>query len=285
MGDLVPSRVRGRYFGRRTAMCTVVATLSSLAVAAALDAGRAHRAFDVALAAILVVRSVCGVVATALMRSQHDPPGDVHAPALRDLALPVLDRAYRRLLVYRGAWGVATGIASSVSAVYLLKSLGYGFMGLATYAAIVASLRVVTTPLWGSAIDRAGARPVLVACSFGAAASSFLWLGAASGHMWMIALDALLSGLLLGGQELAVFTLPLAAAPSARRAVFVATSVTVGGVAYGLAAAIGGALSAVVSLGGILALSAIARVVAAAIALGLDDTKRARVMRSAPSET
>ena len=30
MGDLVPARVRGRYFGQRTAMCTLVATVASL---------------------------------------------------------------------------------------------------------------------------------------------------------------------------------------------------------------------------------------------------------------
>jgi MFS family permease len=270
MGDLVPARVRGRYFGRRTAMCTVAATIASLGVAWALDAGRAHRSFGAVLTALIVARSVLGFVTTMLMLRQHDPPGAPPAPELRDLTAPIVDRAYRGLLVYRAAWGTATGLTASLSALYLLQSLGLGFVGLAAYAAAVSALRVVTTPLWGRMLDRAGGRPVLVACSFGAAASSFLWVGATSGYIWMIAVDAVLSGMLLGGQELAVFTLPLAVAPSARRPLFVATNMMVGGLAYGLACISGGALAASFSVRTLLLLSAVARALAAATALRLE---------------
>ena len=274
MGDLVPARVRGRYFGQRTAMCTLVATVASLVVAASLDAGRARLRFGGVLAAVLVARSVFGVVATALMRRQHDPPGTPHFPALRDFALPVLDRAYRRLLTYRAVWGLATGLTASLSAVYLLQSLGMGFVGLAAYASIVAALRVVTTPMWGRMLDRAGGRPVLVACSFGAAASSFLWVFATAGHGWLIVVDAVLSGMLLGGQELAVFTMPLEVTPSWRRPLFVATSVMVGGVTYGLACVGGGALAASLSVRTLLVIAAVARMLAAATALRLEDPRR-----------
>ncbi len=275
VGDLVPGRVRGAYFGRRSAICAVVATFASLAIAAALDVGRHEGTLGVVLAAILLARSAAGIVTTALMMRQHDPPGAGAPPRPRDLALPFADDAYRKLLVYRAGWGIATGLTGSVSAIYMLRALGLGFFGLASYTALVTALRVVTTPIWGRTLDRLGARPVLVACSFGIAASSIAWLGATAGHAWLLAIDAVASGLLVGGQELAVFTLPLAAAPSEHRPLFGAVNVMVGGVAFGLASVAGGALAASIALPTLLVLGTLLRGGAAWLAVGLHEPPRA----------
>jgi hypothetical protein len=276
MGELVPARIRGAYFGRRTAMCAIAATLASLAIGSALDAGRLHASLGYVLAGILVVRSVAGALTTVLMLRQHDPVAVAATPRVRDFAVPIADRAFRKLLGYRAAWGVATGLGASLSAVFMLRALGLGFVGVGLYSAGVAALRVVTTPLWGRMLDRAGGRRVLVACSAGAAVSSLAWVFATRGSAWLIAVDALLSGLLLGGQELAVFTLPLAAAPSARRPLYAATSVMIGGVAYGLASVGAGALADVVSLRTILVASAVWRVLATVVATGVEDGRPPR---------
>ncbi len=280
MGDLVPARVRGAYFGRRTSMCTAVATIASLSIASALDAGRVHAALGVVLAVVVVVRSIAGVVTTVLMSRQHDPAIEEQAssprPTLRDAAIPFADHAYRRLLAYRAAWGIATGLTASLAAVFTLQALGLGFFGVATYAAVIAGLRVVTTPLWGRTLDRAGGRPVLVICSLGAAASSLAWVGATTGAAWLIWIDAIVCGLLLGGQELAVFTLPLAAAPSERRPLFAAASVMVGGVAYGAASVVGGALATSMSVRTLLLVSVGWRVLATLLATRVDEPRGRR---------
>lgn len=112
---------------------------------------------------------------------------------------------------------------------------------------------------------------MLVACSFGAALSSLAWVFATQGSAWLITVDAVVSGLLLGGQELAVFTLPLAAAPSGRRPLYAATSVMVGGVAYGVASVVAGALADVVPFRTILVAAAVWRLLAAVVATGIED--------------
>ncbi|HEY8075787.1 MAG TPA: hypothetical protein VIF62_16790, partial [Labilithrix sp.] len=73
MGELVPSRIRGAYFGRRAALCSAVATASAIAIASALDAGRARDALGAVLAATVALRSVSGAATTVLMLRQHDP--------------------------------------------------------------------------------------------------------------------------------------------------------------------------------------------------------------------
>jgi MFS family permease len=278
IADLVPGRVRGAYFGRRTAMCTAIGTVASVAIASALDLGRGHARLGPVLAIVLVTRSVAGAVTTVLMSKQHDPPAVERPPRLSDVVLPLSDRAYRKLLAYRAAWGAATGLTASLSAVLTLKALGLGFFGMASYAAVIAGLRVTTTPLWGRTLDRVGARPVLVLCSFGAAVSSVSWVGATSGAAWLIGVDAVVCGLLLGGQELAIFTLPLSSAPSERRPLFAAASVMVGGVAFGLASVVGGALEGPLPARTLLLLSAGLRLAATFVASRLEEPARRKLL-------
>lgn len=270
MGELVPARVRGAYFGRRTAVCAVAATLASVVIASTLDTGMHHRSLGFVLAAIVVARSLAGAVATVLMLRQHDSASPPVPPRIEDFVQPLADRAFRKLLAYRAAWGIATGIGASMSAIYMLHSLGLGFVGVAMYSAGVAFLRVTTTA-WGRMLDRAGGRRVLVACSFGAAVSSLAWVFATESSAWLIAVDAIVSGLLLGGQELAVFTLPLAAAPKGKAPLYAATSVMVGGVAYGGASIAAGALADAVSFRTIILASIVWRVVATVVATGVHD--------------
>ena len=280
MGELVPAKVRGVYFGRRAALSAVVATVTSLVIGASLDTGKMHASLGVVLAAIAVLRTVAGVFTTVLMVKQHDPPAPVATPKISDFALPILDRSFRRLLAFRAAWGVATGLAASLSAVFMIKALGLGFASVAMYAAAVAVLRLVTNPLWGKTLDRAGGRRVLTMCTLGAAVSSIAWLFVTHASAWLIAVDAIVSGLLIGGQELAMFTIPLASAPSARRPLYAATSVMASGVAYGAASVAAGALADVVPLRTVLLAAVVWRFVAAVLATTLRDRPATRSARA-----
>jgi MFS family permease len=243
MGDLVPARIRGRYFGRRTALCAIGAAASSLAAGSVLDAATRHKKAGPALAALALAAWLCAAISTRLMKKQHDPRQSAPAPpAARDLAEPFTHAPSRRILTYQAAWNLALGLTASLTAVYMLKTLKVGFTGMAIYAAVLAGARVFATPLWGRVLDRIGARPVLVVCSVGSALASALWMIAVPGRIWPIALDAVINGVLLAGQGLASFAIPLAVAPKASRSVLLSAFVMAGGLAFGLGSIAGGAL-------------------------------------------
>lgn len=243
MGDLVPARIRGRYFGRRTALCAIGGAASSLAAGSAFDAATAHGMAAPALSGLALVGWVGAAISTRLMRRQHDPRRFVGAsPAARDLVEPFTHAPSRRILAYQAAWNLALGLTASLTAVYMLKTLRIGFTGMAIYTAALATARVFATPLWGRVLDRLGARPLLVVCSLGSALASALWMLAAPGRLWPVALDAVLSGVLLGGQGLAAFAVPLAVAPKASRTMLLSAFVMTGGLAFGLGSIAGGAI-------------------------------------------
>ena len=72
MGDLVPGIVRGRYFGRRSALCALAATCASLTAGLVLDNGGNHDGAGTALCALTITASLTGAVTTWLLSRQHE---------------------------------------------------------------------------------------------------------------------------------------------------------------------------------------------------------------------
>lgn len=279
MGELVPGTLRGRYFGRRTAVCTLGGTLAAVAAARLLDGAGSPEATGLALAGLALAASAFGAVTTVLMRRQHDPPAPpAPPPAARDALRPFRDPDARGLLVYQLAWNAAVGLAGGLFTWHLLHDLRAGFTVAALHAAAGAIMRVVSAPAWGRAVDRFGARPVMAACSFALASLPLLWLTLAPDRLWPIALDAVVGGVAWGGHGIAAFALPLAVAPRRDRPFYLAAFAAAGGGAYALAAAAGGALlpalSALGASGGravslLFVASSLARLAGAFLALGI----------------
>lgn len=283
MGEVVPERLRGRYFGRRTATCTAAGTLAGIAVARLLDMAAGARATGLALAALALAASVVGAVTSLLLARQHDPPAPpARPPALRDVLRPLRDPRAHGLLVYLLAWNASVGLGGGYFTFHLLHNLRAGFTLVALHAAISAAARVAAAPLWGRALDRVGARPVLAACSFAAAGLPLVWLGTSPQLLWPIALDALVGGVAWGGHGLAAFAAPLDVGARRDRPFYLAAFALAGGVAYAGAAALGGIMAAalprqIATLGGaghglelLFVLSSAGRFASAFLALRLD---------------
>jgi MFS family permease len=279
MGDLVPGRLRGRYFGRRTAICTLGGTLGALAAARLLDRASASGSQMLALAGLAVGASLLGAVTTALLLRQHDPPAPAAAaPSLVDMLRPFRDPDARGLLRYQLAWNAAVGVAGGIFTYHLLHDLRAGFTVTALHAASCATMRVAATPIWGRAVDRYGARPVMAACSFALAILPALWLFVTPDRLWPLAIDALIGGTAWGGHGIAAFALPLAVAPRRQRPFYLAAFAAAGGGAYALAAAAGGALVPALSAAGadagqavrlLFVISSAGRLASAFLALGI----------------
>lgn len=244
MGELVPLRLRGRYFGRRTALCTLGGTLASLAAGFGLDFAQAGDAAGIALSALAAVAAGSGIATTILMRRQHQPtPEGGRAPFHPRLALqPLADPDARRIIWFQVGWNGAIGLSSAFFAVHMLQNLGMGFALMAAYNAALAGIRILTGPLWGRIIDRVGARAVVVFCSFGVSVIPILWLFPQPGFLLPLALEVIVSGTLWGGHGLASFALPLDLSPRQNRQFYVATFASAGGVAFAASAALGGVI-------------------------------------------
>ncbi len=300
MGDLVPRRLVGRYFGLRTAYATGVGALAAGLAGAWLDQARNGQSGGHALSALALCACVLGVVTTYLLFQQHDPVPDAKRArgpiSWRRAFAPYRDPMVRPLLIYQVWWNAAVGLAASYFAFHMIKNLKLGFFFVAAHGTAVAMARMFSAPWMGRTIDKMGARPMLVMCSFAISVLPALWLGVTPTRLWPLALDVLLSGVFWGGHALAMLALPMRVATGPERPFSIAAIGTVGGMAFAASTYAAGLLvqaipdrftlvgTEFVDIHVLLVASFVARVAASFSALRIRDP-RARSLRDLLSQT
>ncbi|HUB08939.1 MAG TPA: MFS transporter [Myxococcales bacterium] len=237
MGDLVPPRLRGRYFGRRTAVVTLANAAATLAVGLTLDRTPAGAARGRCLAALAALGVLAGLVSQLWMSRQME--GRAHSQARPQPAAGADGSVFRRLVFFQVAWNAALGLAAPLCYVYLAQSLRLPFTLIALYGAATSVARGAVSSAWGRAVDRLGQRAILGACAAGLAASPLLFLAARPGRLWPLGLEALLAGGLGSGLSVAAFTLPLRLAGREERPFLCGRVAAGGGLAYACAALLG----------------------------------------------
>jgi MFS family permease len=211
MGDLVPASIRGRFFAQRTLSATVGNALGSLGAAVLMDRVGGGAPPSWALPTLAGAIVLAGLVTSALLFVQDDAPARAHDTrhALAELRRALVDRRMRPLFAYQLYYWAACAPGAGLFALWVLDHLGAGYTVIAMHALFLTWVRLRTAPLWGRAIDRFGARPVLVVCTAGIGLMPLLWTLARPDFLWPLVLDSALSGALWGGHAIAMFDLPL----------------------------------------------------------------------------
>jgi MFS family permease len=284
MGDLVPQPIRGRFFGRRTVFVSVAGTLASLAAGLLLDWRR--NAMASALTVLTIGACLAGLVSISLLLRQMEPRrGEGTRARLSGYILRriVADPFVRPFIRYQIAWNAAVAISASFFSFHMLTNLHTGFLVVATHGVVVAAVRIASAQLWGRAVDRVGARPVIVLCSFGISVGPLVWFLVTPDRLWPIGIEAVTSGLFWAGHGIAGADLVIDIAPRARRSLSLAVIATAAGLGFALSSLAAGRLASVLPsrldtgdywLTGIhvlFLLSALARAAAALLALRIED--------------
>jgi hypothetical protein len=246
MGDLVPGAIRGRFFSRRTIHITAAGTLASLGTGLALDAATPLGLKPAMLAGLAAVACLGGLLSGWLLLHHASPVRTQHheRPDLRALAQAARDARTRPWRRYLLCWNAAVALSASFFSYHMLVNLGLGFMLIALHGVAVAVVRIVTAPLWGRAVDRMGARPMLVLCSFGIAAVPALWLFVTADRLWPLALEAVAAGALWACHGIATMDLTLTSAPAKHRPYYVAVFGATSGLGFGAASIVAGLFAA-----------------------------------------
>lgn len=248
MGDVVPERQRGRYFGFRSGIVGLVGMLANLAAGWFLDRVAAPLDFQIVIA-VAVVSAGVGV---ALYFLQYDPPTPRRRTALRDvLAVPMRDANFRRFLVFAVYWQFVVLLGSPFVIPYFLEELKLSFTQVAVWSAIAAVTALVTTNLWGRVADRVGNKAVLALGTFfaGTVLPGSWILAGFTGHVYWIWIAGVCDALSWGAVTPALFNLALVSAPAQGRVAFIAMYSLVTGVAGFLGGVLSGPLLTVLQRG------------------------------------
>ncbi len=235
MGDVVPEKIRGRYFGIRGGIVGVVVLLANLGAGRFLDSVEAPGSYQLVIVAGLVFAAV-GIYLYTL---QHEPPMRRSALSLwSTIRLPFKDPNFRRFLRFAVYWQAAVFLAAPFVYPYFLDHLKLTYTQIAIWAAIASSLALVFGPLWGLLADRVGNKAILAITTFLAGtASPITWMLATPGDPTFIWINGILDALIWSAATPAMLNLALVTAPRENRIAYLAVQSMLAGVS-GFAAGI-----------------------------------------------
>ena len=242
MADLVPSPVRGRYFGFRSGVTAAVAVAAGTLGGRILDGLEDVRS-GAGFAAIYAAAAVAGAFAWFAMARQHHPRP---APRTADASFSVLWREVwsrpdaRRIFAFFAIWNLGLGLAAPFWADYMRRDLGMPTWQIGLQNTIGAVVGVFLARPWGRLVDRIGARTVLLVNAIAIACIPFLWLTTGPGTIWPVWVDALAVGIFWTGFNLTALNVPLGEASGRGGALFLGIFGAVTGLAMGLASIAGG---------------------------------------------
>lgn len=248
--QLIPREDLGRFFSRRLLWGTTVSCAGTLAAGALIEHLPLANPLQ-AYAVAFLVAGLAGFVSSHYLAKAPEPQmaAPVQQRTLRSLLLtPFKDPSYRKLLIFLGAWNIASNLAAPFFAVYLIRQQGYPLTTVTGLWVTSQVANALTIYLWGRLSDRlsnkailAVALPAYFSCTF-----ALVFGDAVQGPVLQLSLLVLIHvamGIASGGIGLAMGNLGLKLAPQGQGTSYLAAIGLVSSVAGGIAPLVAGVLA------------------------------------------
>lgn len=205
IGDMVPSAMRGFFFGRRSRFISIASFLSIAGAGRLLHLaqrfGNALAGYEIIFGIAAAARSV-----SSWCLSRHDdPPFKVlreHHFTFWDFLRRGPRSNFARFVFFAALVNFSVFFAAPYFAVYMLRDLGLDYFEYTVVLATAVVGQVITLQYWGTLSDRIGNKMVLDVSIYGVALVPLLWIFGSA--MWWLIVIQLISGFAWAGYNLAV---------------------------------------------------------------------------------
>lgn len=223
MADLIPARIRGRFFARRNVYCLTVQIIATVALGLLLDRvsppavrkaiqdGELH-AQDVpwlvwTLLGVFIIAGVMGTLDVWLFRRVREiyPRSPRERIGLLEIIVaPLREKRFRRYVLSLATVTFGVALSMPFCGVFCQKVLGFNNL----QAMIVLMLwgplgSLASSSFWGRVIDRWGGRPILVITTVGIALNIWGWMFMTPGGQFMAAAVNIFGGIAWCGYGIA----------------------------------------------------------------------------------
>lgn len=223
MGDIVPLRIRGRYFSARQAASLVAGILAGLCVSWIMDRTEGFTGYVV----VLSLAAIFGVVDICFFFKVKWPPMqgmEERNQSLRLMIRSVLkDREYMRIVGYFTLWFFAVNISGPFANVYFLEHVKMTFTEITIFNQIINNLTtVLIISWWGRQMDRFGNQPVVQTAGLFCMLQVVTYLFTGPRSFAILPFVHVLSGVAWPASDLGQQNMYLAKAPEHNRSMYVA---------------------------------------------------------------
>jgi MFS family permease len=242
LGDIVPNKIRGKYFGKRNRVAGIVGLITTLGAAFLLDLFKTKGIVLLGFALLFFVAFVFRLVSAYLFTKHYDPKlhlEDGYYFSFWDFIKKAPKNNFGRFTIYIALMYFGVQIGGPFFAVYMLKDLNFSYM---TYTLVNISSTVfalITMGIWGKFSDKYGNRKILAICGFVIPFLPIAWIFSPS-PIYLMFVPQLIGGIGWAGFNLAVSNFIYDAVTPARRAICVAYLNLMVGIGLFLGGIVGG---------------------------------------------
>jgi Major Facilitator Superfamily. len=157
MKDMIPEKMLGEYFSRRSRYTQTLNVALSVVLALLLDFIRSrYPAYELTTFAIFfIIAGVVGVAGAYLLSRAPEPQSYLsNARLFTLLKMPLKNQNFRRLLVFNSAWVFALNIATPFFTVFMLQGMGLPLSYIIVLTIISQLSSIMTLRMWGVFSDR-----------------------------------------------------------------------------------------------------------------------------------
>ena len=201
MGDLVPERKRGRYFGRRTRLATMTAFLTLVIGGIVLQVFDTNGWTVFGFIALFLSAGIGRVISVYHLSRMHEPSmGAVPEPLPAGWLGRLRESHAWRFTLYIVCMQGAVAVAAPFFAVYMLRDLHFSYLQFMANTGMAVLVQFLTLNTWGRISDIFGNRLILVTTGSMIPLLPALWL--ISDNFWYLFAMQVISGLNWAGFSL-----------------------------------------------------------------------------------
>ncbi|MUG95814.1 MFS transporter [Scytonema sp. UIC 10036] len=261
---LVPQRLRGRYFGFRNSILSLINLIGVPLLGFTVSAwpGGTVQGYGAVLALGIVlglISQVCQLFITdvnpQLLKVTGSETSQVQPKGI-DFGF-LKDANFLKFLFYLAIWCFAVNVSAPFFNLYMLDNLHIDISAITIYHGLGTGANMLMLLLWGKLADRIGNRPILILVGFLVGITPLLWLGVRANEisLWIwLPLLHVLAGATWAAIDLCTNNLMMGVAPLASQSKYFAIAGAIAGVTGAMGITTGSLIATRWSVGGLLLL-------------------------------
>lgn len=223
MGDLVAERRRGRFFGRRTRLCSITSFSALILAGIILDLFDRNAYTLTGYIVIFLAAIIARFVSVYHLSQMYDPPSHVAAlesPFQTGFWRRVQGSSFARFSIFFAAMQFSVAIASPFFVVYMFRDLHFTYLEFTINIATSVLVQFLALNRWGRISDAFGNRVILVVTGLTIPLFPLLWVFS-SNYIYLLIVQAM-AGMTWGGFSLGASNYIYDLVPPSKRTMYLA---------------------------------------------------------------
>ena len=243
ISDIVPERIRGRFFGTRNMLCGAAGMVTMIVFGNLLDFLKSRQMLAGGFSIVLVFAVIFGLQSVYFQKKISEParqaPTRLPVSFCKGIFLPFKDANFRRFVIFACAWSFSVYFASPFFTLYFLRELHFSYAFVAFLGTVSALSDLLGMHFWGRISDKVKNKAVIQVASWVAVFLPLAWATVLPGSRFIPIMLHIIGGGFWAGINLCMNNLLFGIAPRENKPFFMA--------AYNIAGGFGAAISPIIA--------------------------------------